>query len=166
MPALDAGVLAPEFTLPTVDGKQFSLKDALKKGPVLLAFFKVSCPVCQYAFPFFERVFQSNRGDNVTVLGVSQDDPKKTKTFLREYGVSFPVAIDDDSNAYAVSAAYGLTNVPTAFLIAPSGEIEVSCVGWSKRDVEAINERLAQDRHQHPAPIWRAGESVQEFRAG
>ena len=58
----------------------------------------------------------------------------------------FPVAIDDDSNGYAVSSAYGLTNVPTAFLIAPSGEIEVSCVGWSKRDVEAINERLAQYR--------------------
>ena len=88
MPALDAGVMAPDFTLPTVDGKQVSLNDALKKGPVLLAFFKVSCPVCQYAFPFFERVFQSNRGDNVTVLGVSQDNAKKTKAFLKEYGVT------------------------------------------------------------------------------
>ncbi len=69
MPALDAGVMAPDFTLPTVDGKQVSLKEALKKGPVLLAFFKVSCPVCQYAFPFFERVFESNRSDNVTRAG-------------------------------------------------------------------------------------------------
>ncbi len=166
MPALDAGVVAPEFTLPTVGGKQVSLKDALQKGPVLLAFFKVSCPVCQYAFPFYERVFQSNRSDNVTVLGISQDDAKKTKAFLEEYGVTFPVAIDDGSKGYATSNAYGLTNVPTAFLIAPSGEIEVSSIGWSKRDVEAIQQRLADYRNQKPAPIWRGGESVQEFRGG
>ena len=164
MPALDAGVLAPDFTLPTVDGKQVSLKEVLQKGPVLLAFFKVSCPVCQYAFPFYERIFQSNRSDSVTVLGISQDDAKKTKTFLKEYGVTFPVAIDD--NGYAISNAYGLTNVPTTFLVAPSGEIEVSSVGWSKRDVEAINQRLADYRNQTHAPIWRAGESVQEFRGG
>src|SRR5207302_107770 len=39
MPALSPGTAAPDFTLPTVDGKQFSLKDALTKGPVVAAFF-------------------------------------------------------------------------------------------------------------------------------
>ena len=100
------------------------------------------------------------------MLGISQDDAKKTKAFLKEYDVTFPVAIDDGSNGYATSSAYGLTNVPTAFLIAPSGEIEVSSVGWSKRDVEAISLRLADYRKQAHTPIWRAGESVQEFRGG
>lgn len=166
MSALASGVMAPDFILASVDGKQVSLKDALSNGPVLLAFFKVSCPVCQYAFPFFERVFQSNRAGNVTVLGISQDDARKTKLFLKEYGLTFPVAIDDEANRYAVSNAYGLTNVPTVFLVAPSGDIEVSCVGWSRREVEAINERPAQYRNQKPAPIWRAGETVQEFRGG
>ncbi len=83
MPALGSGVMAPDFTLPTIEGKQVSLSEALKKGPVLLAFFKVSCPVCQYAFPYFERIFQANRGTNVTVLGVSQDNAKNTQAFTR-----------------------------------------------------------------------------------
>ncbi len=166
MAALEAGIMAPDFTLPTVDGKQISLTEALKKGPVLLAFFKVSCPVCQYALPFFERVFQANRDNKVTVLGVSQDNAKNTQAFLREFGVTLPVALDDSSNSYRVSSAYGLTNVPSVFLVAPSGEIEVSSVGWSKRDAEAINQRLAEYRQQKPTPLWRAGESVQEFRAG
>lgn len=166
MPALAAGVTAPEFTLPTVDGKQLSLKDASQKGPVVLVFFKVSCPVCQYAFPFFERIFQANLHAHINVLGVSQDNAKNTQAFLKEFGVTFPVAIDDASSDYATSSAYGLTNVPTAFLIAPSGEIEISSVGWSKRDVEAINQRLAEYRQQKPTPIWRDGDSVQEFRAG
>jgi peroxiredoxin len=166
MPALGTGVAAPDFTLSTVDGKQVSLQDALKKGPVLLAFFKVSCPVCQHAFPFFERIFQANRGTSATVLGVSQDNAKNTQAFMREYGITFPVAMDEESNRYAVSNAYGLTNVPTVFLIAPSGEIEVSSVGWSKREVEDIHQRLANYRHEKPGPIWQAGENVQEFRAG
>ncbi len=76
------------------------------------------------------------------------------------------MAVEDASGGYAISNAYGLTNVPTSFLIAPSGEIEVSSVGWSKRDVEAMNQRLAEYRQQKPAPIWRGGESVQEFRGG
>src|SRR5215469_12505215 len=90
MAALSAGVAAPDFTLPTVDGQRVSLEDALKKGPVVLAFFKVSCPVCQYAFPFFERMFQANRGAHVTFIGISQDNPKNTQAFLKEFGVSFP----------------------------------------------------------------------------
>ena len=165
MPALETGVMAPDFSLPTVDGKQISLQDALRQGPVLLAFFKVSCPVCQYAFPFFERIFQANRGQ-IDRAGRFSGQRQEHADILHEFGVTFPIAIDDGSNGYAVSNAYGLTNVPTLFLITPSGEIEVSSVGWSKRDVEAINQRLADYRHQPPSPIWRAGESVQEFRGG
>ncbi len=165
MAALNAGVLAPDFTLPTVQGGKVSLREALAKGPVVLVFFKVSCPVCQYAFPFLERVFQANHAANVTVLGISQDKAGDTKDFMREYGVTFPVALDDPAK-YAVSNAYGLTNVPTIFYIAPGGEIDISCVGWSKADVEAINQKLAEYRRQPPAPLWRKGEDIQELRGG
>jgi peroxiredoxin len=165
MAALKAGILAPDFTLPTVQGGQASLRESLAKGPVMLVFFKKSCPVCQYALPLLERVFQANRAANVTVLGISQDKAKDTNAFLREYGVSFPVALDDPAH-YPASNAYGLTNVPTIFYIAPDGEIEISSVGWSKSDVEAIHRKLAEPREQAPAPLWRKGEDIQDFRAG
>ncbi|MGA2903932.1 MAG: TlpA disulfide reductase family protein [Candidatus Korobacteraceae bacterium] len=165
MVTLTAGVRAPEFSLPTVDGKHVSLHQALQKGPVVLAFFKVSCPVCQYAFPFFERMYSVNRDASITVLGVSQDNARDTRSFLKDYGITFPVALDDPKN-YAVSNAYGLTNVPTLFYIDASGEIEASSVGWSKADVEAINEKLAALRQQPPAVLWRKHEDVPDFRAG
>lgn len=165
MAALAAGKRAPEFSLPTVDGKTVSLHEALTKGPVILAFFKVSCPVCQYAFPFFERVYQANRHSKVSFIGVSQDNAKDTKTFMKSFGVTFPVVLDDPKN-YAVSNAYGLTNVPTLFYIDPSGEIEVSSVSWSKAEVEAVNEKLAAIRRQPPAALWHKGEEVRDFRAG
>lgn len=165
MVTLTAGVQAPGFKLPTITGHEFSLSQALKKGPVVLAFFKVSCPVCQYAFPYFERMYQANRDAKVTFIGVSQDDAKKTGAFLKQYGVTFPVALDDPKT-YAVSNAYGLTNVPTLFYIDPSGEIEVSSVSWSKADVEAVNQKLAALREQAPPTLWYKDEDVREFRPG
>jgi peroxiredoxin len=165
MAALSANIKAPEFTLTTLDGRRVSLAEAHNKGPVLLAFFKVSCPVCQYAFPFYERVYQANKDQHVTVLGISQDNAPDSRRFLREFGVSFPVALDE-ADGYAVSNAYGLTNVPTTFLIGPGGEIEVSSVGWSKQDVDTMNQRLAAYRHQAAPVLWTRGEDVRDFRAG
>src|SRR5262252_8933375 len=86
MVTLTAGAQAPDFKLPTIDGQEFSLSQALRRGPVVLAFFKVSCPVCQYAFPYFERMYQANRDAKVTFIGVSQDDAKKTEAFLKQFG--------------------------------------------------------------------------------
>ncbi|HJX85235.1 MAG TPA: hypothetical protein VJ723_12905, partial [Candidatus Angelobacter sp.] len=62
--------------------------------------------------------------------------------------------------------AYGLTNVPSIFLISPDGEIQLSSVGWSKADAEEINRKLAAASNAAPAQIFRADESVPEFKPG
>ena len=134
MPALSAGSAAPEFTLQTMDGGQFDLRQALSRGPVLAVFFKISCPVCQFALPYVERLHKAYAGKNVTIVGVSQNTKSDTANFLRQYGISFPVLLDDTSS-YPVSNDYGLTNVPTLFWIEQDGEIGVSSVGWSRSDM-------------------------------
>jgi peroxiredoxin len=165
MAALTAGTKAPDISLAAVDGKTFSLQDALKKGPVLAAFFKVSCPVCQYAFPYLERLHKAHGDQNVTVVGISQDDKRNTLAFLKEYSVTFPTLLDNP-NGYAVSNAYGLTNVPTWFLIGQDGEIEISSVGWVKQEIEDVNRKLASFRKTPLPPLFKPGEDVRDFRAG
>ena len=165
MAALDTGTLAPDFTLPTIDGRQFSLKDALARGPVLAAFFKVSCPVCQFAFPYVERIYKAYGNRNVSIVGISQNDKKDTAAFIKEYGLTFPVLLDD-MRTYPVSNAYGLTNVPSIFWIAQDGEIELSSVGWLKKDIDEINRRAAETTGNSFKPVFRAGEDVADFRAG
>ncbi len=164
MAALAPGTKAPGFTLTAMDGKQFSLSDALARGPVVLAFFKVSCPVCQYAFPFLERIFKSS-GNKVTVLGISQNDKKDTAEFNKEFGVTFPVLLDD-TKAYPVSNAYGLTNVPSIFWVEPDGAIEISSVGWVKQDVEDIHRKIAEAGSQDMKPLFRPDEEVSAYRPG
>jgi len=164
MTALATGLKAPNFDLKTLDGKSFSLNDELSRGPVVLAFFKVSCPTCQYAFPFLERLHKAY-GASAKIFGISQNDAKETAAFIKEFGVTFPVLLDDP-HSYPVSNAYGLTNVPTIFWIAEDGEIEVSSVGWVKADYEAINRKLAETGKVAPAIVFKPGEEVREFRAG
>src|SRR5438309_1582908 len=85
MAALTAGTKAPEFELKAMDGRRFSLREELAKGPVVLAFFKVSCPVCQYAFPFLERLHKAYGKKRVRLVGVSQNNPKETAAFNKEF---------------------------------------------------------------------------------
>lgn len=165
MPALVTGRKAPEFELITLDGRPFSLTDALTRGPVVLAFFKVSCPTCQYAFPFLERLHKAYGPNGISLVGISQNGAKDTAAFNKEFGVTFPVLLDD-TDSYPVSNAYGLTNVPTIFWIAPDGEIEVSSVGWVKADFEQINRKMAETGTSVPAVLFKPGEDVRDFRAG
>src|SRR5579862_7718126 len=165
MPALIAGKTAPDFDLTTLDGKPFRVREALARSPVVLAFFKVSCPTCQYAFPLYERLFKAYQNRNVTLIGVTQNDSKDTAAFAKEFGVTFPILLDD-TRKYPVSNAYGLTNVPSVFWVAQDGEIEVSSVGWVKADFEQVNRKMADAGKIAPAQVFMAGDDVRDFRAG
>ncbi len=165
MSALTAGTQAPEFTLLTTEGRSWSLAEACQRGPVVLAFFKVSCPVCQFALPYVQRLFEAYPDDRVSVIGVSQNSLKETLAFRRDYGVSFPVLLDD-THKFPVSNSYGLTNVPTVFLVGRDGVIRVSSVGWARRDIENVNADLAQAAAISRQKVFHPGEDVPEFKAG
>jgi peroxiredoxin len=165
MAALPAGTKAPEINLPALDGSKFSLQAALKQGPILAAFYKVSCPVCQYTFPYLERLHKAYGDKKITIIGISQNNRGDTAAFMKEYGVTFRNLLDDP-NGYAVSNAYGLTNVPTLFLIGQSGRIEITSVGWVKQEVEDINRKLAAAQQTPLPPIFQPGDDVRDFRAG
>ncbi len=165
MAALVTGALAPDFTLPTTEGNKFALADALQRGPVVAAFFKISCPICQYTLPYLERLYRAYKNKGVTLVAVSQNDQKDTLTFMKEYRITLPVLLDD-THKYPVSNAYGLTNVPTTFWIAPDREIEISSVGWVRKDIEDLNRRMAEAVGGRPAALFQPGEEVADFRAG
>jgi peroxiredoxin len=159
-----AGTKAPGFSLQSLDGKEYTLGALMKRGPVVAAFFKVSCPVCQFTFPFLERLYKRYGGEGVTFLGISQDDPRSTKKFTQEYGVTFPVLTDEDG--YPVSNRYGLTNVPTIFLINDDGTVTVSSMGFDRKDLETIAASLSDRRAMALTPLFRADEIVPANKPG
>jgi peroxiredoxin len=162
--ALTAGTQAPEISLSCSTGQQLSLAGALKKGPVLVTFFKVSCPTCQFALPFIERIYESYGDAKFGVWGVSQNDAADTREFLKEYGVKFPTLIDSDG--FVASNEYGLTNVPSIFLIAPDGKIQTSSVGFAKADLEMIAGEAARTSNKPAKPLFKPGEVIPDYKPG
>jgi len=160
------GSVAPEFALKSLEGKDFALSEMKEKGPVVAAFFKVSCPVCQFTFPFLERLFQRYGGDSVTIVGISQDDAKATREFAKEFSVTFPLLLDEKSKGYVASNAYGLTNVPTAFLVESDGKVKISSMGFDKSGLEAMARALAERKKMAAAAFFLPNESVPAHRPG
>ncbi len=159
-----AGNTAPEFSLKSLDQRQYALRSLLERGPVVAAFFKISCPVCQFTFPFLERLHQQYGSGGATFLGISQDDARATKSFASEYGVTFPVVLDEDG--YPVSNAYGLTNVPTIFLIETDRKVKVSSMGFDKKDLETVATQLAERQKIGLTPLFRPDEVVPANKPG
>lgn len=165
MATLEAGAKAPNISLSSTQGHSFSLDQARSDATVVAAFFKVGCPTCQYAFPFFERIFNAYAKNKVSFVGVSQDTKEDTEAFAKKFGVTFPLLLDD-KKTYPASNAYGLTNVPSTFVISAAGRVEYSTVGWVKEEIAQLNELVAKAAATPAAQIFKAGEQVLDFKAG
>ena len=159
-----AGNIAPGFSLKSLEGKKYSLEEQMQCGPVVAAFFKISCPVCQFTFPFLERLYKKYGGEDVTFLGISQDDARSTKKFAQEYGVTFTILTDEDG--YPVSNEYGLTTVPTIFLINTDGSVKISSIGFDRKDLETIAALLAERRAMALTPVFRSDEVIPVNKPG
>jgi peroxiredoxin len=164
MAALPAGKSAPAFSLKKTDGSQVSLADALKKGPVLAAFFKVNCPTCHFTFPFLERVYETYGDEKFTLLGISQNDAEDTREFCQEFGIKFPMLLDE--HGYPASNDYGLTNVPTLFLISEEGKIQQTTVGFVKADLEKLAANAARAAGKPSTPLFKPGEVIPDSKPG
>lgn len=157
---LAQGAPAPVFALPSLDGGTTALPDLLPSAPLLLVFFKVSCPVCQLTLPVLDRIHRGRAAGSISIIGISQDEAENTRDFNRRFGVGFPVLLDTSRNHYQASDAYGITNVPTLFLVGREGTITRRVEGFVKRDLLDLAATAGL------ADPFRPGEYVPEWKAG
>lgn len=151
---LQAGANAPSVRLHDGEGNEFSLGTLTASGPALLAFFKISCPVCQLTMPFLERIRENGK---IRVIGVSQDDAESTAEFLEAFSPGVETLFD--ARPYPASVAFAISHVPSVFQVEQDGTISHAWTGFSKRDLAQLGERIGQ-------PVFRDGERVPEFRPG
>jgi peroxiredoxin len=155
---LSTGVPAPSIRLPDLNGDFWTLGEALRKGPVLLAFFKIACPTCQLTFPFLQRLADEGFSASPQLIAISQDDVPDSRGFHERFGVSLPTLIDVP-RTFPASNAYRITSVPSLFLIEPDGKISFAAEGFSKAALETLGERF------HAAP-FRESDRVPDLRPG
>lgn len=142
------GTQAPKFSL-----GQFSLDSPTE--PILLAFFKASCPTCQFTFPFLQTL--ADRA-GLRIVGISQDDSETTDEFTKAFGIRFQM-ISDPAPTYTVSNAYRLKQVPSLFLVEPDGSVGWASEGFAKQDLERLAQRWG-------VTLFDANDRVPLFKPG
>jgi peroxiredoxin Q/BCP len=132
MAELKVGAKAPDFSLPTGDGKKVSLKDLKGKKVVLYFYPKDNTPGCTKESCSFRDNIRTIEKKGAVVVGVSVDSVASHAKFARKYNLPFTLVSDEEKEMvkkYGVwkeKSMYGLKfmgTVRTTFVIDENGII-------------------------------------------
>jgi len=126
-------VAAPDFTLPTTDGKQLKLSD-YKGKVVILDFWATWCPPCRKGIPDLVDLKKRFSSKGVEIIGISVDQETKDEVvpFIKEYGINYPI-VYGNMNVYQKYG--GIRAIPTSFIIDKEGKIVASYEGLISKSV-------------------------------
>ncbi|MGC4894569.1 thioredoxin-dependent thiol peroxidase [Micromonospora sp. DT31] len=130
---LNPGDPAPEFSLPTDDGRTLTLSDLRGRKVILYAYPAAMTPGCTKQACDFRDSLASLQAAGYEVVGISPDKPQKLATFRERDAITFPLVADADKavltayGAYGEKQSYGRTVtgvIRSTFVIDEDGRIE------------------------------------------
>jgi thiol-disulfide isomerase/thioredoxin len=142
------GNVAPDFELPTLDGKNFRLSD-LRGKAILLNFWATYCGPCKIEMPWFVELQKQYGPQGFQIVGIAMDDAstEDIAKFVKEMGVNYPILIGKES----VGQSYGGVGVlPTTFFLDRDGKVIAREFGLQSRSVfvDHIKKALSQGQVQ------------------
>jgi peroxiredoxin Q/BCP len=128
VPTPEVGTVAPDFSLPSENGAQVSLKDYRGKWVVLYFYPKDFTGGCTIEAHNFQRDQDQYTKKNAVILGVSVDSADSHKQFCAKEGLNFKLLADTEhkiSSEYGSVMNFGITQIAArhTFIIDPDGKI-------------------------------------------
>jgi peroxiredoxin len=118
--------LAPDFSLPQLDGQQLRLS-SFRGRVVLLDFWATWCVPCREEIPHFVDLQQKYRDRGLQIIGVSMDDgPEPVRTFYQQFHMNYPVVM---GTAKTGELYGGILGLPIAFVIDGEGRVQAKHIG-------------------------------------
>lgn len=142
--SLQIGEAAPHLSTPFVDadGGEHVLAEKLKNGPVLLALYKSSCGASKAMMPVLNRFVDRYGEHGLQVVGVAQDSPNVTRSFVRRSGgLDYPILIEGDD--FPLSEAFDIFATPTIYVIRQDGSVAYTTMGFLRVQMEEISRAVA-----------------------
>ncbi len=140
------GNVAPDFELPTLEGKNLKLSD-LRGKAVLLNFWATYCGPCKVEMPWFVELQKEYGPQGFQIIGVAMDDAstEEIAKFAKDMGINYPILLGKES----VGQSYGGVGVlPTTFFLDRDGKVIAREFGLQSRSVfvDHIKKALSQGR--------------------
>lgn len=146
-PIIANGKDAPDFVVTTPEGAEVKLAD-YKGKVVILDFWATWCGPCMRSMPHLEQVWKKVQSKNVVVLAVCVwDDKAAYDKWVPEnkskftFPLLFDAAAKDNSKSIA-SAKYGVSGIPSTFVIGADGKVVEGIVGFSGDNDKRVEEAL------------------------
>ena len=142
------GYFAPSFKLRNIKGNYESL-ESYRGKVVVLNFWATWCAPCRIEMPSFEKLYRRYRSEGVTVLAITLDknSENKIKSFVDEYGLSFPILLDEKGE---VERLYPSMTIPFTYIIDRQGRIVARVDGaknWESSETFEAIEYLLKNRN-------------------
>ncbi len=150
---LALGDPAPALELPDAATGE-SVTDPWRDGPVVLAFFKTTCPVCQMAAPKVQALAEAG----VRVVAVGEDPPPQIRAYAERQGQK--VTTLSEPAPYPASDAFGVDTVPTLFSVDENGTVRDAVVSWDRAEWNRFAEAAGG------AAVSEEGDGLPPFRPG
>ncbi|MFO1055246.1 MAG: redoxin domain-containing protein [Planctomycetota bacterium] len=141
---LDRGAKAPDFVSIDTKGKEVHLADFANKV-VVLDFWATWCAPCVASMPHVQEIAKAHKADGVVVLAVcTSDSRKKFDAWVAEHAADYPDIVftcdpketgSDDFENRASRKLYGISGLPTKFVIGRDGNVALTMVGNENDDL-------------------------------
>lgn len=127
------GNVAPDFVLPTLDGREIRLSEYRGKV-VILDFWATWCKPCRVELPHFIALYDEFASEGLEIIGVSLDRTSKREiaSFVKEWKIPYIIVI---GNREVVQSYGGISGIPTTFVIDRQGNIYRKYLGYRKKKV-------------------------------
>lgn len=136
----EVGKPAPDLAIQSLDGKRHLSLEEMQGKVVIVDFWATWCKPCRKSFPALEELARTG-GDNVAVIGISVDeDGAGIPEFVKETGVTFPVAWDKD---HAIASRWKMGTMPTTFIVDRTGKVRHIHDGYHDNEATEIAKELS-----------------------
>ena len=133
----EVGMLAPDFTLETIDGK--ALKLSSYHGKIVMLYFWSGNRQCMSEMPHIQALFETWSGKELVILAINvKESAADVREFVNYRGFTFPVLLDPQGE---VAELYQVSSKPTTFLVDANGIIQYK-VARSFRTQQEIENKL------------------------
>lgn len=132
-PPLTKGEPTPPFALITLSHRTITLPTDLRGQVVAIRFWADWCPFCKGEMRALEPVYLAHRDQGLRLLAINvRQDRETAAAFVAPLGITYEVLLDEDG---AVARAYGVTGLPTTFILDREGRLAARILGESTPEV-------------------------------